>query len=251
MPRTLACAARCTRRHDLRCAHGKTLACVNLLGGRYVILRGRDDCPVAHVFRPAVGDVDHAVRQHRRPIPVEELRCAEIAVSVHPRAIFDMHDIVRGHGMVVQVLLHDRRLVTLTFRGRHEVRHGLHVVRVASAPRVVAVVCEHDEHRPVRIVEGFERAEFADAHRVVSIKPTKMLRAGDDGDETLDARFGVHVLRAMRRERKRHSLCRAAAARNRNASIVRLRGVELVGLVRRIAVDAARAVHDGKISARA
>ncbi len=251
VPRALACAARGGRRQDLRVAHGQALRRVDRLRGRHEVLRGGDDGPVADVLGPAVRDVDLAVLQRRRPVPVEELRAAEAAVRVHPRTVLDMHDIRGRHGMIGEVFLDDRRAIALRLRGRHEVRHRLHVVRESAAPGVVAIVREHDEHRALWIRKRLERAELAHAHRVVAVEPAEVLRAGDDGDEALGARLGVHMLRAVRRERKRHRLRGRAAARDRDAAVVRLRRVDLVGLVRRIAVDAARTEHHGEIGARA
>ena len=251
VPCLLAGATGCHRTQHMAHAHGQAGVGLDLLGGVDQILACRDHRPVADVLGPAVVHVHVAAGVHGRPVPVQELRRAEVAVGVHPRAVLNMHDIVRGHGPVVQVLLHHGGHVARRVCLRHDVGHRLHVVAVAAAPGVVAVVGQHGQHRAIRRVLRLQRVQLRGGQRVVAVKPAQALRAGHHDHAALRAGGGVHVLGAVRRERHRHRFGGCAAATDAEAEPVGAVRVQLIGLVRWIAVHAAAAQLQRKVRTRA
>jgi len=64
------------------------------------VLGSRKDGPVTLILCPAAGDVEVAAATHKRPVPVDELGRAEIAVCVYPASVFDMGGVAGGYRVI-------------------------------------------------------------------------------------------------------------------------------------------------------
>ena len=85
-------------------------------------------------------------------MPVDVDGRTHVAVGINPSAIFDVHDVSGIRRKIGEKLLNCRQLIT-TVRGlAGEIGHPLHVIRVAAAPGIIAIVREKNERWFVRIV---------------------------------------------------------------------------------------------------
>mmetsp|Transcript_16776 Transcript_16776/g.42127 ORF Transcript_16776/g.42127 Transcript_16776/m.42127 type:complete len:441 (+) Transcript_16776:112-1434(+) len=212
----------------------------SILRLKHVILCSCDHSPVSLLQCPPILDIKAPCLIEKRPVPVHELRCAEIAVSVHPCPIFNVNDIVVINRVVTQVLLDGGGVVALRGGITHEARYTLHVVGVASTECVVSIVCEENEHGVVFIVVLRNVVDISGIVACITIIPGHGHGCWHHRDGVLLARFGVSMLGLMRGEGEGHRIVGRAAARYRLRKPVVLLRVDLVGGVGRVVVVTSR-----------
>ncbi len=226
----------------------------NLLRRLDAVLGGDDDPPVVGLVAGAEAGIHHvaaAGRVARRPVPVNEDGRAEIAVRIDPAAVFDMDDVIGGGREFLQELLDRGGFVAARARLAGKVLDPFHVVGMAPAPGVVAVVGAHDQRRLGGVVASIEGIQQIQAPGTVAVFPAEHLVARHKDHLRLGAGLRVHVARVMQLKAKGHDLGGRAATINRDALIIAsaLCRVELVGPVGQVAVLAAGADHDREVRA--
>jgi hypothetical protein len=200
------------------------------------VLRSGQNGPVALVLGPTARDIERAGLVHKRPVPVDELGTAEIAVRVDPAAVLDVNDVSGRHRVLGQIAGHGCGRVTRRGRRVAELRHVFVVVAVTAAPGVVAIVREQDEHRTRGVVGPGDLIDAAGPEGRVPFLPAHGVRSRNHDDLRDDSALRFDVFGSVGREAIGVGNLEGDTSRDEVGGPVVLRGVDPIGRVGGIAV---------------
>ena len=147
-----------------------------------------------------------------------------------------MDQVIGGHRVVVQELLHGGGHVTLGRRRIGQVGHRVGVVIIASAPRIVPIVRHEHDRRVRRVVVGRDvGVDLARSHGRIAVAVAQEVPHRDDRDLVHLSRLRIYVLGPVRLIAIRRSELASPTVNLSRPPVVTCRG-HLIGRIGRIDV---------------